>query len=196
MPRRELLTSSERDQLLSLPHDDGTLLRVATLTREDRAFIGQHRGNHNRLGVGIQLCYLRHLGRVLGPDEAPDAQLLGLVAAQLKVPPGVWDLYADRDQTRREHLQEILERLSLKQFDRVAHREIAKWLLPTALQTTQGLVLAQAVVEELRRRRIVLPPVLVIERICAEVATRAQRHVHRALTESPTDEQRKKLRPS
>ena len=32
-----------------------------------------------------------------------------------------------------------------------------------------------------------------IERICAEVATRAQRHVHRALTESLTDEQRKKL---
>ena len=57
----------------------------------------------------------------------------------------------------------------------------------------QGLVLAQAVVEELRMRRIVLPPVLVIERVCAEVATRAQRHVHRALTESLTDEQRKKL---
>jgi hypothetical protein len=32
--------------------------------------------SHNRLGVGIQLCYLRHLGRVLGTDEAPDAQLL------------------------------------------------------------------------------------------------------------------------
>ena len=107
----------------------------------------------------------------------------------------LWDLYANRDQTRREHLQEILERLSLKQFDRVTHREIAKWLLATALQTTQGLVLAQAVVEELRRRCVVLPPVLVIERICAEVATRAQRHVHRALTESLTDEQRKKARP-
>jgi hypothetical protein len=48
-----------------------------------------------------------------------------------------------------------------KQFDRIVHREIAKCLLPTALQTTQGLVLAQAVVEELRRRCIVLPPVLV-----------------------------------
>jgi TnpA family transposase len=193
MPRRELLTSSERDQLLALPRDDGALLRVATLSREDLAFIGQHRGNHNRLGVGIQLCYLRHLGRVLGTDEAPDAQLLDLVAAQLKVPAAVWDLYANRDQTRREHLQEILERLSLKQFDRVTHREIAKWLLATALQTTQGFVLAQAVVEELRRRCVVLPPVLVIERICSEVATRAQRHVHRALTESLTDEQRKKL---
>jgi hypothetical protein len=72
--------------------------------------------------------------------------------------PDVWDIYAQRDQTGREHLQEILERLGLKQFDRTHHREIAKWLLPTALQTTQGLVLAEAAINELRRRRIVLPP--------------------------------------
>jgi hypothetical protein len=42
-------------------------------------------------------------------------------------------------------------------------------------------------------RRIVLPPVLVIERVCAEVFTRAQRQVHRALTEWLTDEQRRKF---
>ena len=58
MPRLELLTSSERDQLLALPRDEGALLRVATLSREELAFIGQHRGNHNRLGVGIQLLLL------------------------------------------------------------------------------------------------------------------------------------------
>ena len=50
----------------------------------------------------------------------------------------VLGIYAQRDQTRREYLQEILERLGLKQFDRITHREIARWLLPTALQTTQG----------------------------------------------------------
>jgi Domain of unknown function (DUF4158) len=105
----------------------------------------------------------------------------------------VWDIYAQRDQTRREHLQEILERLGLKQFDRITHREIAKWLLPTALQTTQGLVLAEAAIEELRRRRIVLPPVLVIERVCAEVATRAERQIYKVLSQWLTNEQRTKL---
>ena len=44
-----------------------------------------------------------------------------------------------------------------------------------------------------RRRHIVLPPILVIERVCAEVATRAQRQIHKALTEWLTDEQRTKL---
>jgi Domain of unknown function (DUF4158) len=66
-------------------------------------------------------------------------------------------------------------------------------LLPTALQTTQGVVLAEAAIEELRRRRIVLPPVLVIERVCAEVATRAQRQIHKVLSEWLTNEQRTKL---
>jgi Domain of unknown function (DUF4158) len=122
------------------------------------------------------LCYLRYPGRVLGPDELPDAQLVGLVAAQLGVSLDVWDIYAQRDQTRREHLQEILERLGLKQFDRTTHREIAKWLLPTALQTTQGLVLAEA-----------------LQRVCAEVATCAQRQIHKVLSEWLTNEQRIKL---
>ena len=54
MPRR-LLTSLEREQLFALPRDDGALLRIATLSREHLAFIGQHRGDHNRLGVAIQL---------------------------------------------------------------------------------------------------------------------------------------------
>ena len=74
-------------------------------------------------------------------------QLLGLVAAQLRVSPGVWDIYAQRDQTRREHLQEILARLGLNQFDRITPRDTEKWLLPIALQTTQGLVLAEAAIE-------------------------------------------------
>ncbi len=107
MPRRELLTSSEREQLLGLPHDDGALLRVASLSREDLAFIGQHRGDHNRLGVGIQLCYLRHLGQVLGPDEVPHAKLLGLVAPQLKVSPGVWDLRQSRSDTARAFTRDL-----------------------------------------------------------------------------------------
>jgi len=32
-----------------------------------------------------------------------------------------------------------------------------------------GMVLVRAILEELRKRRIVLPPVAVIERLCAEV---------------------------
>jgi len=79
------------------------------------------------------------------------------------------------------------------QFGTKDYRSISAWLDPTALQTTRGVVLAQTVVEELRKRLIVLPPVAVIERLCAEAMTRAQRKVFALLTEGLDDEQRTKL---
>ena len=43
MPRRELLTSTERLQLLAFPEDEGELIRLSTLTKPDLAFVRQHR---------------------------------------------------------------------------------------------------------------------------------------------------------
>jgi TnpA family transposase len=50
------------------------------------------------------------------------------------------------------------------------------------MQSAQGLALAQALVTEMRRRRVVLPAVGTVERLCAEVQTRAQRRIFRLLT--------------
>ena len=189
MPRRELLTSTQRAQLLAFPSDESELIRCYTLSKADLAFVRQHRGDQNRLGVAVQMSYLRYPGRVLGQSERPYAPLLGMVAAQLKLSPSVWELYAERDQTRREHLQELIDRLQLSQFSRPLYRAIAAWLLPIAMQTTQGMALAQAVVDELRKRQIVLPPVAAIERLCAEVLTRAERQVFKLLVAPLTVEQ-------
>ncbi len=65
MPRRELLTSSERLELLTFPTDEGELIRLYTLTKADMAFARQHRGNHNRLGIAVLMSYVRYPGRVL-----------------------------------------------------------------------------------------------------------------------------------
>jgi Domain of unknown function (DUF4158) len=62
MPRRELLTPTERVQLFAFPSDEGELIRLATLARGDLTYIRQHRGDHNRLGLAIQMVYfIRHL---------------------------------------------------------------------------------------------------------------------------------------
>jgi TnpA family transposase len=173
MPRRELLTPTERLQLLAFPEDAGELIRVLTLSKADIAFVRQHRGDHNRFGIAVLMAYLRYPGRTLAKDEKPHVPVLNLIAEQLQIPVAAWELYADRDETRREHLVELLSLLDMKQFSTRHYRASSEWLEPTALQTTRGMVLAQAVVEELRKRLIVLPPVAVIERLCAEAATRA-----------------------
>jgi Domain of unknown function (DUF4158) len=193
MPRRELLTPTERVQLFAFPEDEGELIRLATLARTDLTYIRQHRGDHNRLGLAIQMVYLRHPSRVLPASEAPFPPLLGIVAAQLKVTPAVWSQYARRDETRREHLQELLDRLELRQFNRTDYRALIDWLMPLALQTTQGMVLAHAVANELRTRHILLPTVALIEKICAIALTRAERETFRRLTTGLTDAHRAAL---
>lgn len=192
MPRRELLTSAERARLLAFPDDQAELIRLATLASDDLAFVRQRRGEHNRLGIAVLLVYLRY-GRILGEEEKPHENLLSLVAAQLEIAPSVWELYAVRDETRREHLLDLLARLGMEQFGSREYRSISAWLEPLALQTTRGMVLAQAVVEELKRRHVVLPPVPTIERLCGEAATRAQRKVYSILTADLSVEQRGRL---
>jgi hypothetical protein len=130
---------------------------------------------------------------VLGPNEKPHAPVLGIIAAQLHVSPAVWDLYALRDETRREHLQELLARSGLVQFTRRHYRGLSEFLLPVAMQTVQGIVLARAAVDELRRQHVLLPPIAALEKLCAAVATRARRQVYRLLTVPLTDEPRAAL---
>lgn len=186
MPRREVLTPVERVQLFAFPDDEGELIRLGTLSRTDLTFIRHHRGDHNRLGIAVQMTYLRYPSRMLGESEAPHPPLLGIVAAQLKVTPAAWSLYATRDETRREHLQELLDRSGLRQFTKTDYQSLTDWLTPLAMQTTQALVLARSLIEQLRARQVALPPVRVIEKLCAAVLTRAAGLTFRRLTDPLT----------
>jgi len=60
------------------------------------------------------------------------------------------------------------------------------WLSPLALQTTQGMMLAHAVANELRTRHILLPTVATIEKMCAIALTRAERQYGSLSFGSPT----------
>ena len=77
--------------------------RYYTFNTHDLAVIRRRRGDHNRLGFAVQLCYVRFPGQLLAVGEPPYAPILAMAAAQLKVPTGIWSFYAERDQTRREH---------------------------------------------------------------------------------------------
>jgi TnpA family transposase len=96
MPRRELLTPAQRDQLLAFPTNEAELIRLYSLSNADFAFLRAHRGVHNRLGVAVQIAYLRFPGRPIAHDELPHAPLLAMIAVQLRVPVSAWALYATR----------------------------------------------------------------------------------------------------
>src|ERR1700730_6307669 len=66
-------------------------------------------------------------------------------------------LRAERDQTRREHVLEIETALGLRPLTRVLYRELAAWLLPTALATDHGPTLVTTLLEETARASHRLP---------------------------------------
>ena len=193
MPRRAILSATERESLLALPDAKDDLIRYYTFNETDLSIIRQRRGPANRLGFAVQLCYLRFPGIVLGVDESPLPPLLRLVAAQLKVPVESWDEYGQRDQTRREHLVELQTVFGFKPFTMSHYRQAVHTLTELALQTDKGIVLASTLVENLRRQTIILPAINAIERACAEAITRANRRIHAALTDSLLPVHRQRL---
>ena len=83
MPRRSILSATERESLLALPDAKDELIRLYTFNDADLSRIRQHRGAVNRLVFAVQLCYMRYPGIVLAADAEPDVPLLGMVADQL-----------------------------------------------------------------------------------------------------------------
>jgi hypothetical protein len=139
------------------------------------------------------LCYLRFPGRILQQGEQPPATLCAFVAEQFGLDAAHFGGYAERDQTRREHVLEIKAALGLQPLTHAMYREVAAWLLPTALATDHGPTLVSAVLEELRSRHIVCPPLPAIERLGGSVRARAQRQLWRQLTDGLTEQQRQGL---
>lgn len=150
MPRRSILSAAKRDSLLVLPETQDELIRHYTFSEPDLSLIRQRRGDANRLGIAVQLCLLRFPGQGLLPDATVPMPLLQWIGQQLQLEPVCWAQYAEREETRREHLFELRAYLGMEPFSQVHHRQAVHATTELALQTDKGIVLANSVVEMLR----------------------------------------------
>jgi len=153
-------------------------------------FIGAHRTNSNRLGIAVQLCFLRHPGWAWTPEERIPATMLRWIAAQVSADPGDIESYAKRDPTRREHFLELLQEYCWHSFGLHEYREMSAWLMNQARSTDLGLALITLLISELRDRRIAVPVLPVLERLTIAARSRARRKAYRALNADLTFEQR------
>ncbi|MHB1180412.1 MAG: Tn3 family transposase [Sulfuricella sp.] len=193
MPRRSILSAAERESLLALPDAQDNLIRYYTFNELDLSLIRQRRGDANRLGFAVQLCLLRYPGHGLPVDAALPSAFVPWVARQLRIDTACWPQYSEREETRREHLLELRAYLGLVPFGLSHFRQAVHALAELALQTDKGVVLAAQVLDTLRHRHIIIPALDVIERICAEAITRANRRIHAALTDSLSAVHRQRL---
>jgi TnpA family transposase len=193
MSRRLVLSATERASLLALPDTQDDLIRHYSFNESDWALIRQRRGDANRLGFAVQLCLLRYPGYALAPDGAISESVIHWIASQIKTDPGAWRKYGERDETRREHFQELRGYLGVSAFGLSDFRFLVKTLADLAMQTDKGVVLAAHALEALRQRKVILPTLTVIERACAEAITRSNRSIYRTLAQPLTALHRQRL---
>ncbi len=60
MARRQQLSETQLAELFDPPIEQRELVRHYTLPSADLAAAQRCRGDHNRLGYALMLCYLRH----------------------------------------------------------------------------------------------------------------------------------------
>ena len=138
MTLRQLLSPQARAALFDPPTEVRAIVRHYTFSIEDVALIRQRRRNANRLGFAVHLAYLRFPGRVLGPNETPPAHLLAFIADQLRINPKSFEDYAQRDETRREHLAELQAYLGMRPFSREDYRTMARIAFNESIGTDRG----------------------------------------------------------
>jgi TnpA family transposase len=193
MARWQRLSEAQIVELFDPPVEQRELVRHFTLLPEDLAAISRRRGDSNRLGYALMLCYLRFPGRALRAGERPPSALLAFVADQIGVLPDSIDEYLVVKRNCWRHYVECQGQLGLRPFGKMTAAELAGHLAPQAIENDRLANLAMLTIEACRQRRIVVPSPAAIERFCAELRRVARRDVHQRLSEGLLVEQRRGL---
>jgi hypothetical protein len=189
MAQRPLLKADRWAALLGVPQDEETLIRHYTLSRDDLKLVHTKTTLHNQLGLAIQICLMRHLGRAWRQEEALPAALVTFVAEQVDVPLEVLREYPRRGTSRREHAIVAQRHLGFRHAARHDQRTVLTAVIATADATDNGQALAEAIIAAFRERRLLLPGVETLDRLGRAARAIARRRMETALLSGFTSEQ-------
>jgi TnpA family transposase len=169
MPRR-FLSQVERERLSQFPDEvtEADCIVYFTLTPADLELISSRRGGENRLGMALLLCSLRYLGYFPASINHTPENVVAFVANQLQLSPIVLADYADRDETRREHLPVLMQHLAFRRVQPDDRESLIAWLGERALEHDRPSTLLQQACERLYQLRLVRPAITTMEELVAD----------------------------
>jgi TnpA family transposase len=146
------------------------LERVFFLDDEDRALIDRRRGEHMKLGFGLQLVTVRWLGAFLEDPLDVPVVVLDFVSEQLGITdPSQVKRYTERAKTKLDHQWEIRRVYGLEEFSAV-EGELRAWVAARSWTSGDGpKAIFFDAVAWLRERSVLLPGVTTLARLVAQV---------------------------
>lgn len=194
MSTRDVFSEEELAGLRGFPEiSREELIRFFTLTAADEGFVRGKRSPSTVLGVAVQLCTLPWLGFVPDAVAAAPAVAVERLATQLELPVGVLGGYGQREQTRTDHLREVMAYLGWRTADRQASKELDEFLLARAMEHDSPSLLFRLACEHLITARVVRPgPVKLLERV-ASARARAERETYDRIAHLLTEARRAEL---
>lgn len=189
------MTEEQRKQWMCISStlDEWELGTHYTLSEQDRRMIRQNRRDANRMGFAVQLCILRHTGWPFVDIKEIPNRVLHYIANQIDADPESFHHYAQRDATRREHMQRIREEYGYRSFTAREYRQLAISLLPQAMEKDHAIPLIHWALNWLRERKIILPALTTVERLVWEARRRAEEKIRRRLNAALTSDQKQQL---
>lgn len=192
---RELLTEEQRQILKEIPSDLSAkeMATYYSFSENDIEVINRHRRSHNKLGFAVQLSVIRYPGWPLSGIDTIPYNVLEYIARQIRVSPDDFFLYAQREPTKREHMEEIRKEYGYINFTAKTYCNVANILLPHALENGNAMYLIRIVLDELRKMKIILPTMSTIEKLVWEIRDKAEAKIYKMINENLTIIHKRKL---
>ncbi len=107
--------------------------------------------------------------------------------------PNEIELYAQRENTRLEHLQEIRELYGYSYYSDNNYDDLTNYLIPFAMENDNIINLIKLAIGQLKKQKFILPGITTIEKIVSEARDIADQTVIKLINDCLAKEQKFKL---
>lgn len=171
------------------------LIDISRFNSNDISQIKRCRKEHNRLGFGYQLAFVRLLNRfpTQMPFEVAD-DILAYVSIQLSIPPERLDTYNKRQPTVSNHQETIRKYLGLIRFADADPEQLNRFLFEEAcrIETTRAILAKTK--QFLSEQSILQPSDDTLQRLIARQREQAKEHIYKRIAGLLADNSIEKLR--
>ena len=190
-----LLTEDQRLELMNISQNisEYDIVKFYTFSPDDIKIINKHRRNYNRLGFAVQLALLRNPGWSLSNTSNIPESVLNYISQQIHVDTKDFELYAQRENTRLEHIQEIRRIYGFKNYKEENNLSLVKILIPYAMENDNVINLMKLAINEIKNQKVILPGITTIEKVVSIVISEADERLIDTINNSITIEQKYKL---